>query len=254
MPLKEDYEFKIKSRIDVREISVTMQDGSKKKYLVDEKQVVFWSKKYDDKAKAERTLIIKKAEEIIQNPSKYKKKSFKGTEVYLKNVTFDKDTGEVIDNPGLALQLDLEKIKEDELLDGYYCIITSELDMPDSKIIDTYRGLSDIEDNFKVSKSNLRIRPVYVSGEDSINAHVLTCFIALVIIRLIQKQTHYKFSPQQIEECLNRIGCVLETENIFLLSHRSVISDVLGETFGIDFSKRRLLRKDITTLMGDVKK
>jgi transposase len=58
--------------------------------------------------------------------------------------------------------------------------------MPAHRIIEIYRGLADIEDNFKVAKSDLDIRPVFVSREDRINAHVLTCFIALVMIRLIQ--------------------------------------------------------------------
>ena len=111
---------------------------------------------------------------------------------------------------------DEAKAIEDAKYDGYYCIITSELDMPDQRVIEIYRGLSDIEDNFKVSKSDLDIRPVNVYREDRINAHVLTCFISLVILRLIQKKTNYKFTPEQIITCLNNIYCSHEQENVYL--------------------------------------
>lgn len=61
--------------------------------------------------------------------------------------------------------------------------------MSDEKIIDTYRGLWEIEETFRVTKDTLEARPVYVSRKDRIEAHFLICFIALVIIRLIQKKT-----------------------------------------------------------------
>jgi len=252
-PLREGYEFKIKSRVDVRYIDVNMQNGTKVKKKIDEKQVIFWTKKYDDKAKAERAQIIEKAANIASNPSGYKKKDIKsGVASYLKNITYDKNTGEVIDNPGIYPELNTEKIKAEESLDGYYCIVTSELDMPDSEIIEKYRGLSDIEDNFKISKSDLNIRPVHVSTEDKINAHVLCCFIALVILRLMEKKTGY--TPAQIKECLNKIICINEIENTFLFSHRSEMSDAIGQAYDIDFSKRRLSRKDISNLLAKTKK
>ncbi len=166
-----------------------MKNGSQKSMLIDEKQVVFWSKKYADKARAERQETIKKALDIVANPKKYNKGTVHGAAAYIKNITFDKKTGEVFEEPGKKLMYDEEKAKEEAKYDGYYCIITSELDMPDQRVIEIYRGLSDIEDNFKVSKSDLDIRPVHVSREDRINAHVLTCFISLVILRLIQKKT-----------------------------------------------------------------
>lgn len=112
----------------------------------------------------------------------------------------------------------------------------------------------NIEDNFKVSKSDLDIRPIYVSREDRINAHVLTCFISLVILRLIQKKTDYKFTPEQIITCLKNISCSLEHENVYLFDYRSNISDVLGNTFGIDFTKRRLRLNEIKNILASSKK
>ena len=183
--------------------------------LIDEKQVVFWSEKYAKKAQSEREETIKKAQEIIANPKNYNKGSVKGAVAYIKNITFDKKTGEIYEEPGKKLIYDEEKAAEDAKYDGYYCIVTSELEMPEQRVVEIYRGLSDIEDNFKVTKSDLDIRPVHVSREDRINAHVLICFISLVILRLIQKKTDYKFTPEQIITCLNKISCSLEHTNSY---------------------------------------
>ena len=252
--LKDNFDFKVKSRIEVREIQVTMKNGSKKTYLIDEKQVVFWSEKYAKKSRAEREETIKKALDIIANPKNHNKSTAHGAAAYIKNIAFDKKTGEVYEKPGKVLIYNEEKAIEDAKYDGYYCIITSELEMPDQRIIEIYQGLSDIEDNFKVSKSDLDIRPVNVSREDRINAHVLTCFISLVILRLIQKKTNYKFTPEQIISCLNNISCSLEHTNLYMFDYRSEISDYIGETFGIDFTNKRLRLSEIKNILASSKK
>lgn len=251
--LKEDFDFKVKSRIDVREIQVSMKSGSKKTMFIDEKQVIFWSKNYAEKARAEREETTKKAYDVIADPKKHSKDTVHGAAAYIKNITFDKKTGEIYEKPGKKMVFHSEKAAEDAKYDGYYCLITSELEMSDHRVIEIYRGLSDIEDNFKVSKSNLDIRPVYVSREDRINAHVLTCFISLVILRLIQKKTNYMFTPEQTITCLNNIGCSLEHENTYLFDYRSNISDEIGKAFGIDFTKRRLRLHEIKNILASLK-
>ena len=232
---------------------MTMKDGSQKSMLIDEKQVVFWSEKYEKKARSEREETIRKALDIIANPKNHNKSTVKGATAYIKNITFDKKTGEIFEEPGKKLLFDKEKAEEDAKYDGYYSIITSELEMPDQRVIEIYRGLSDIEDNFKVSKSDLDIRPVHVSREDRINAHVLTCFISLVIIRLIQKKTDFKFTPEQIIACIKNISCSLDDENIYLFDYRSNISDEIGKVFGIDFTKKRLRLNEIKNILASSK-
>jgi len=252
--LKDGYDYKVKSRFEVREIQITMKNGSQKSVLIDEKQVIFWSKKYADKARAERTEIIKKALDIISNPQKHNKNTAHGSAAYIQNITYDKKTGEVYAEEGKKLIFNEEKANKDAKYDGYYSIITSELEMPEQRVIEIYRGLSDIEDNFKVSKSDLDIRPVHVSREDRINAHVLTCFISLVILRLIQKKTDYKFTPEQIITCLNNIGCSLEHTNLYMFDYRSNISNCIGEAFGIDFTNKRLRLSEIKNILASSKK
>ena len=184
-PAGEDAEFKIKSRRIARDINVTMKNGKTAKKTVYEKQVVFWAKKYADKARAERAEVVKKALDLVADPKKYNKAIAYGAAKYVKHLEFDKETGEILEGKQRPC-FDADKLKQDELYDGYYAIVTSELQMSDSEIIDTYRGLWEIEDTFRVTKSTLEARPVYVSREDHIDAHFLTCFIALAIIRLIQ--------------------------------------------------------------------
>jgi transposase len=124
----------------------------------------------------------------------------------------------------------------------------------DGQIIDIYRGLWRIEDSFRVTKSELETRPVFLSREDRIKAHLLICFIALVIVRLIQKRTDYKHSPEKLIDAMNDISCSHEGGNLFLFDYRSDVADDLGKAFGFDFSMQRLTRADIKKNIGAVKK
>jgi transposase len=252
-PAGEDDEFKIKSRRIAREINVTMRSGKKAKKVVYEKQVVFWAKKYADKAKAERSELVKKALALIADPQKYSRATSYGAAKYVKNLEFDKKTGEVIEGKKQPI-FDFEKLEQEQLYDGYYAIVTSELHMSDKEIIDTYRGLWEIEETFKITKGTLEARPVFVSREDRINAHFLSCFIALVIIRLIQKLTKRQFSAQRVVECLNRIACSNELDNLYLFDYRSKVSDALGSALKIDFTRKRLQLAEVKNILANCKK
>lgn len=251
-PLKEDADFKIKSRVTYRDINVTMESGKTETKTVYEKQVVFWSRKYFLKSRAERAEILAKAEALVADPKKFNKATSYGAAAYVSNLEFDKKTGEILDK-GKCLALDASKIAEEEKYDGYYAIVTSELAMPVPDIVDTYRGLWEIEETFKITKSDLEARPVYVRDDAHINAHFLTCFLALTILRLMQKRTGGKYSAKTILDCLNKIQCMNEQENIYLFGYRSEESDALGNAFGMDFSKKRLPLSEIKKILGDAK-
>jgi len=250
-----DAVFMRKSRWIRRDINVTMLSGRKQKTQhVYEKQVVFWSYKYFRKARAERAEMIAKAEGLVADPKKHNKATSYGAAAYVSNLEFDKNTGEVTPAKGKMLAVNYEKIREEEKYDGYYAIVTSEIHMGDSEIVETYRGLWEIEETFKITKSDLETRPVHVSCYDHINAHFLTCFIALLILRIIQKQTGKAYSAAKIIDTLRKIECMIECENIYMFGYRNEITDVLGEAFGIDFTKKRLRLADIKKILGNVKK
>lgn len=253
-PAHKDTDFKIKSRIIARDINVTLPSGKKAKKTVYEKQVVFWGRKYALKAQAEREEVLKKAHDLVGNPQKYTKATSYGVAKYVKNLKFDAKTGEILKVKEQPV-FDSAKVAEEEKYDGYYAIVTSELDMSDAEVIETYRGLWQIEETFRITKGVLETRPVYVSLTDHINAHFLTCFIALTIIRIIQKKTGSKpYSAERIVECLNKISCSNEHENIYLFDYRSELSDAIGEALGIDFTNKRLRLGDIKKILGEVKK
>ena len=252
-PANEDANFKVKSRVIARDINVTLPSGKKVKKTVYEKQVVFWGRKYALKAKAEREEVLKKAHDLAANPQKYTKATSYGAAKYVKNLKFDKKTGEIVKVKEYPI-FDDAKVAEEEKYDGYYAIVTSELDMSDAEVIETYRGLWKIEETFRVTKGVLETRPVYVSLKDHINAHFLTCFIALTIMRIIQKKIGKLYSCEKIVECLNKISCSNEHENIYLFDYRSEISDAIGKALGIDFTNKRLRLGDIKKILAKAKK
>ena len=163
-------DFKVKSRVIARDINVTLQSGRIVKKTVYEKQVVFWSRKYATKAKADREEVLKKAYDLVTDPKKYTKTTSYGAAKYVKNLNFDKKTGEITDVKGKPV-LDCNKVIEEEKYDGYYAIVTSELEMSEDKIISIYRDLWEIEETFKITKGVLETRSVYVSLDDHINVH-----------------------------------------------------------------------------------
>lgn len=110
--------------------------------------------------KRDRNQMIERAKDIIENPKKYTQLTTRGSTSYINNIKSDKKTGEILQ--GLDLSLKIDKIKKEEKYDGYYSIVTSELNMSDKELRKRYRGLAKIEDTFKITKSKLETRPVYV--------------------------------------------------------------------------------------------
>ena len=213
--------FKHKSRIYPKKMYVTREDkgltksGNVKKQTitVDQKQMVYYSQKYADKQKRDRQMVIEKAKDLIKNPSAYTRATSYGAAGYINNIKFDKETG-VVSNSS-ELSLNLEKIKEDEKFDGYYSIVTSEEHLSDLELRNIYKGLSKIEETFKITKSEFNARPINVRLEDHIDAHFLICFISLVIIRLLQYDINNKYTIKNILEKIKNFKCTHETGNIY---------------------------------------
>lgn len=251
-----DKTFKKKSRLYPREITYfkTVNGVQKEvKKTVDEKQVIFWSADYAKRAKAERQPAIDKARDLIGNVQKYNKKNSYGASKYVKHLVFDKDTGEIIKAKS-KLSLDEDKIAEEEALDGYYAIVSSELNKTDDEIIDIYRGLWRIEETFKVTKSELDSRPVFVSREDHIQAHFLTCYLALVLSKILQHKLDKKYSVSKILESLSKCNCFNIQENIYQFTYYDTILKDIGQAVDIDFSLKNRALQDIKKNLSEVKK
>jgi len=247
-------DFKIKSRLYPREIKVTSSTGKKIKEIVHEKQIIFYSAKYAERAKHERLEVIAKAKDLIKNPSKYNKSTTFGAAKYVKNLTFDAQTGEVLESAKQHLSFDQERLREEEKYDGYYTILTSEYKEPDDKIIDIYRGLWKIEESFKITKSDFEGRPVYVSQKEHIDAHFLTCFISLVILRILEHKLSRKHPPSAMLESLREASCSLNQENYYVFNFYNQILKDIGENVNIDFSLKNRSLLDIKKILGGTKK
>src|SRR5699024_2924923 len=187
-------------------------------------------------------------------PSKYNKSTAYGAAKYVKNLSYDKKTGEILKEAQKALLFDEEKLRKEEELDGYYAIMTSEYKESDEKIIDIYRGLWKIEENFKVTKSDLDSRPVYLSREEHIEAHFLSCFVSLVIARLLEKRLQEQHSITTILDSLRKASCSHLQQNYYLLdSFDDVLADIKQE-LGIDLGQKYMSLKEIKKVLGETKK
>lgn len=239
----EDITFIHKSRIFAKPVQIQRSGKRTNKTNIYQKQMVYYSKKYADKQKYDRDLIILKAKDLIANPGRYTRTTSYGAASFINNIKFDKETG-VISNAS-ELSLDINKIKELEQFDGYYSIVTSEFNLSDKEIRDIYRGLWKIEESFKITKSDLKTRPVYVWTKEHIEAHFLTCFISLIVIRLLEYKTKYLYSPKQIIDSLKKYHSTKIEYDIYLQDFRDAIIENLETIYNIDLSKKYLPLKDI---------
>jgi len=254
---KEGKEYKRKSRILPTKIEVTVARQGKKKIkktvVLDQKHIVLYSEQYAKRSRIKRQQLLEKAVDLIENPSKYRKATSYGAASYIKNIKFDKTTGEVIESAE-NIFLDLEKIKEEAKYDGYYAIITSELDEPDDNIIEAYHGLWKIEESFKITKSTLDAQPIFLQTRNHINAHFLICFLALLIIRLVEIRLGNKYNASKIIETLRQVECSHITENHYLFNFANELTDDINTTFNTQIGKKTMTLGEIKKNLGLAKK
>lgn len=196
------------------DITFEIQDGKKieKKKAVKRmrKVLLYWSE-------SDAEMAVKKREEKLRKAEKSTKNNAygiaHGKDRYIKEETVLKETGEILDESQAVKvsAVDQEKAEKDALYDGYFAIITSELDYDAGKIREVYHGLWRIEESFRIMKSDFDARPIYLNKRGHIRAHFLICFISLVIIRLIQHSMGAeRLSAERIAEALRRAECLKE--------------------------------------------
>ena len=242
--------FTHKSRIHPKTLHVNIPagDGTKKKDVsADQKQMAYYSEKYARKQRRDREIMVERAKDMIRHPQNYNKATHGGSASYVKNIAFDKATGEIVE--GRALELDEARIEEEARYDGYYSIVTSELTMSDREMREIYRGLSRIEDTFKLSKSELEARPVYVWTNEHIRAHFSTCFTALVLIRLLEKKLDGRYPAGQLLESLRKYNCVQIDRNLYQFTYYNEILEACGKALGIELNKKYRSRVEIRRLL-----
>ncbi len=180
-------------------------DSKGQKDIRKRKVLLYWNKPEAEMAKRKREEKLKKAARSVKNNAYSIKK---GVDEYTKETIVDKKSGEILENTKKLRSVNLEKAEQDALFDGFFCIITSELDYDERKIRQVYNGLWRIEQSFQVLKSDLYARPVFVRTNDHIRAHFLICFVALLIIRIIQhRMGETALSAERVARALNAATC-----------------------------------------------
>ena len=277
-----DGSFMYKSRYYPREIRVETNDGKQKLIRINERQIVFWSEKYFTKQKAERERAVLKAMARATNGENSVINNYAANR-YIKKVIFDSATGKEVDKPEFGISVDSELIQQEEELDGYYIIRTNvvgttegepldsfngadcrwhpddnwlELNRPvsDLDVIDIYRGLWQIEDTFKITKSILRARPVYVHKEESIEAHFLSCFVSLLILRLLEKETGHRIPISTMVDSLRKANLAKLPDGNYMSTYCDNIIHAVGEATKLDLFKKFYSAQELKIIRGKTKK
>ena len=178
--------YKTKSCVDkfsyeFREKDPETGEETVTKFEVKEKRVVSFNPSLAAKQKAEIMKQVEKASNCLT----YKKMAREELGDAVKYVRIEnavKDEKKV--KP--AVNIDMDKVNEDLKMAGYNLLVTSETDMPAEEIYNTYHGLWRIEESFRITKSFLDARPVYVQKKETIYGHFLICYLSLFLLRILE--------------------------------------------------------------------
>lgn len=245
--------FRHKSRIHAKKVTLKNQSGKRSiSYEIYQKQMVYYSEKYAKKQKADRERVLAKARSLIKNPQLYTRSTCYGAAGYVKNISFSKKTGEIVN--GTSLELDQDRIDEESKYDGYYSIVTSEKDIPDAELRSIYKGLWEIEESFKIIKSEFKARPVFVKTEDHVNAHFLICYVALVIMRVMEHLLEEQYTTKEIRNALCNYSCSYLDQNYYLFDYRDKVLDAFGKMYGWDLTQKYKSRAEVKKILRHRKK
>lgn len=247
-------DFKIKSKIYPTTITVQNTEGKDVKVNIDEKHVCFFSRKYAERSRYKRQETIEKALKLVNSPSKYAKAESYGAMKYVVGMKLDKKTGELTQaRKDILPKLNTELIEEEEKYDGYYSIVTSELDMSDTEVIEKYRGLWKIEETFRVTKSQLQTRPAYVWSEGGIEGHFLTCFLSLLILRIIEKELGGEYSTERIIDSLSKSNVDYLKMNYYKAVYYDEVLECIDKKLATNLKQKFMTLDDIKKMISDTK-
>lgn len=179
-------DFKYKSRI----VKHTKTDENGQKRTIEEKVVVYWSRKFQARCERENKKFLEFLKKLEESPENFRITALqsKSLRKFFKKDCVNQKTGEVMNSSDIKALIDFDKVAEYRKSMGYYQIVTSELTMKPQEVIEKYHGLTQIEDQFRVMKGDLETRPFHVRTPEHMEAHILICMISLIMLRLIQKR------------------------------------------------------------------
>ena len=225
---------------------------------MDETVIVTYSPKYRAYQKRIRDQQISRAIKMIEQSGKKRKgKNQNDPARFIKTTNVTND-GEIAGKK--VCELDLDKIRDEEKYDGFYAVITN-LEDDICGILKINRQRWEIEENFRIMKTDFEARPVYVRREDRIKAHFLTCYISLLVYRLLEKRIGNNYTCNEILSTLRSMQVtLLSKESGYIPSYkRTDLTDDLHKAFGFhtdyEFISKSAMRSIIkSTKTEEVKK
>lgn len=196
--------FKYKSHIVKR----TVKDENGNPRTIEEKVVVYWSRKFQERSIRENKKFLDFLQKLEESPESFRVTSMQSKSLrrFMKKDYVNIKTGEAVSSSDIKGFIDFDKVAEYRKSMGYYQIVTSELTMKDQDVIDKYHGLTQIEEQFRIMKGDLETRPIYVRTPEHVDAHLLICMIALVMIRIIQKRIRDNSEPKEEKDVYWNVG------------------------------------------------
>lgn len=122
--------------------------------------------------------------------------------------------------------------------------------MKDRKI----EKLTAYKESFKIIKSEFKARPVFAKTEDHVNAHFLICYVAIVIMRVLEHLLDEKFTTKQIRHALCEYECSYLEQNYYLFDYRDEVLDAMSQMYGWDFTPKYMSKAEIKNILRHRKK
>ena len=220
----------------IKEEGVVHTEKGDEKQIIEQKLIVSYSIKYRNFQRHVREGQIERAMKLVESGEKtINKKKQNDPRRFIKTDHATKD-GEVAEKA--VSYIDQSIIEDEAKYDGFYAICTN-LDDSISSIVRANRRRWEIEECFRIMKTDFEARPVYLNRQDRILAHFITCFIALIVYRYLEKKLNNKYTIDQILPTLQEMDFMkYEGKGYQPVYTRTPLTDDLHEAFGFCTSKQ----------------
>lgn len=219
---------------------------------LEQRLIVTYSVKYQEYQRNIRTNQINRAMKIIEsNPEKLKKAKQNDPKRFIKTTNITND-GELADKS--IYEINQSVIDEEAKYDGLYAVCTN-LEDSAEEIIKLNHRRWEIEESFRIMKTDFKSRPVYHTKDEMIKAHFMTCYLALVVYRYLEKKLDEKYTAPQIIETLREMEIKLEKNDNYTPNYiRTDLTDDLHSKFGFRTDFEIISLKDLKKIFKQTKK
>ena len=219
---------------------------------MDETLIITYSPKYAAYQRTIREGQVERAQKILHAPGKKRKGKNPNDPMRFVKATTVTDDGEIAEKT--VYDLDREQIEKEAMYDGFYAVVTN-LEGDVGEIIRINQQRWEIEENFRIMKEELGSRPAFVRREDRIKAHFMTCYISLIVYRLLEKKVGEEFTCDQIIQTLRYMNMTLiNTAGGYIPSYtRTELTDTLHQVFGFRTDYEIITKSTMRTIIKNTK-